>query len=149
MTTINKSINKIYPTCDYVMYFDGCSKGNPGPAGIGAVIYHHADEIWGASQYIGDKKTNNQAEYSALIFGLQRAINDNIKELLVYGDSQLVINQMNNVYKVKHPLLLELYNLAKELTKQFNYIEFKHILRIKNQRADELANVPINEMTDK
>ena len=138
--------NKIYPTCDYVMYFDGCSKGNPGHAGIGAVIYHHADELWGASQYIGDKKTNNQAEYSALIFGLQSAIDHNIKELLVYGDSQLVINQMNNVYKVKHPYLLILYNQAKELKTQFNYIEFKHVLRNKNQRADELANLGINEM---
>ena len=139
--------NKIYPTCDYVMYFDGCSKGNPGHAGIGAVIYQNADELWGASQYIGDTKTNNQAEYSALIFGLQSAIDHNIKELLVYGDSQLVINQMNNIYKVKHPYLIILYNQAKELTKQFNYIEFKHILRNKNNRADELANLGINEMT--
>jgi ribonuclease HI len=129
------------------MYFDGCSKGNPGHAGIGAVIYQNADELWGASQYIGDTKTNNQAEYSALIFGLQSAIDHNIKELLVYGDSQLVINQMNNIYKVKHPYLIILYNQAKELTKQFNYIEFKHILRNKNNRADELANLGINEMT--
>jgi ribonuclease HI len=127
------------------MYFDGCSKGNPGPAGIGAVIYQHADELWGGSQYIGDKKTNNQAEYSALIFGLQHAIDHNIKEMLVYGDSQLVINQMNNVYKVKHPFLIFLYNQARELTTQFNYIEFKHILRNKNQRADELANLAIAE----
>jgi ribonucleotide reductase alpha subunit len=123
------------------MYFDGCSKGNPGPAGIGAVIYHHADEIWGASQYIGDKKTNNQAEYSALIFGLQRAINDNIKEVLVYGDSQLVINQMNNVYKVKHPLLLELYNLAKELTKQFNYDKLHEVVKVVTYNLNRVIDV--------
>ena len=60
--------SKIYPTCEYVLNFDGCSKGNPGPAGIGAVISKSGSEEWCGCQFIG-KKTNNQSEYSALILG--------------------------------------------------------------------------------
>lgn len=138
-----KTTGKIYPTCEYILQFDGSSKGNPGPAGIGAVIYKNNDEIWGAAKYLGDYKTNNQAEYSALIYGLKQAIELGIEELLVFGDSQLVINQMNQIYKVKNIVLLELYNETYQLTKQFKYIEFIHVYRDKNTRADELSNIAL------
>jgi ribonuclease HI len=138
-----RSADKIYPSCEYILHFDGSSKGNPGPAGMGAVIYKNNDEIWGGAKYLGDYKTNNQAEYSALIYGLKQAIELGIEELLVFGDSQLVINQVNQVFKVKNPGLLELYKEAYQLTKQFKYIELIHVYRDKNTRADELSNIAL------
>ena len=136
------NVAKIFPICDYILHFDGCSKGNPGPAGIGAVLYNRGEEIWGGSKYIG-RKTNNQSEYTALLFGLQTAIDYNIKELIVYGDSQLVINQINKIYKIKNTDLMLLYEEAQNLIKQFTYIEFVHVYRDKNKRADELSNIAL------
>ena len=103
------------------MHFDGCSKGNPGPSGIGAVISKLDIEEWCGWQYIG-KKTNNQSEYSALILGLNEAISRNIKELQVYGDSLLVINQVTGQFKVKNNQLQELYKEAMTLIAKFDYI---------------------------
>jgi len=140
---INKSSPKIYPDIKFTLYFDGCSKGNPGPAGAGAVIYENDIESWGSCYYIGRKKTNNEAEYSALIFGLESAIKHNILNLSVYGDSLLVINQINKIYKVKQSNLCELYEKVIELKKHFNYIEFNHVVRKNNKRADELANLAL------
>ncbi len=134
---------KIHPTTEYVLYFDGCSKGNPGPAGIGAVIYKNGGEHWAACKYIGNKRTNNEAEYSALIFGLQYALEQDIKTLSVCGDSLLVINQVNKIYKVKHPNLAELYEQVVKLVAQFNYIDFNHVFRKENKRADQLSNLAL------
>ncbi len=123
----------------YVLFFDGCSKGNPGFAGAGAVIYKDDEEIWSKSEYLG-KQTNNYAEYYGLIMGLKWAVDNGIKQLSVNGDSMLVIKQMCGVYSVKSPNLLELYKEAVELKSQFETIEFQHIYRNENERADELAN---------
>ena len=81
--------------CEYKLNFDGCSKGNPGLSGAGAVLYKHEQEIWNESYFVGDNCTNNQAEYAGLILGLNQAISLHIKELIVEGDSLLVINQMS------------------------------------------------------
>jgi ribonuclease HI len=134
---------KIYPKCEYVLHFDGCSKGNPGPSGIGAVISKLDIEEWCGWQYIG-KKTNNQSEYSALILGLNEAISRNIKELQVYGDSLLVINQVTGQFKVNNILLKELHQEVIKLTKNFDYIAFNHVYRDKNKRADELSNLGLD-----
>ena len=135
------SDSKVYPVADFTLYFDGCSKGNPGPSGIGAVIYKNRQEYWAACRFIGTKRTNNEAEYSALIFGLESAIEHNIKNLSVCGDSLLVINQINKVYKLKHPNLCEFYEKVIELKKNFDYIDFNHVYRKDNKRADELSNL--------
>lgn len=135
---------KIYPISPYTMNFDGCSKGNPGFAGIGAVIYKNGEEIWSGSKFIG-VKTNNFSEYSALIFGLERAISMGIDHLNVLGDSLLVINQVNGVYKVKSEDLKDLYDEVINLKKQFKNIEFNHVYREKNKRADELSNIALEE----
>ena len=127
----------------FVLYFDGCSKGNPGPSGIGAVIYKNGIEHWASYKYIGDKQTNNESEYSALIFGLKEAISQNITHLSVYGDSLLVINQVNKIYKVKHPELCKLYNIVVELNQSFSHIDFTHIYRKNNKRADQLSNMAL------
>jgi ribonuclease HI len=134
---------KIFPTCEYELYFDGCSKGNPGPSGIGAVLYKNREEIWGNCQYIGDKLTNNEAEYCALIIGLEQAISLNIKFLSVYGDSLVVINQVNGIYKVKKLTLIPLFNKIMSLKSKFEFVEFIHIYRDKNSRADSLANLAL------
>ena len=136
--------SKIYPSTEFVLYFDGCSKGNPGLAGIGAVIYKQGVEYCSSCKYIGNNKTNNQAEYSALIFGLEIAIKHNIKQLSVCDDSLLVINQINKIYKVKHHMLYELYEKVVDLKKQFDYIDFNHVPRKDNKRADQLSNLALN-----
>jgi ribonuclease HI len=150
-----KLLNKTMDTIefDYKLFFDGASKGNPGLAGAGAVIYHYEKEIWNGYKFIGEKATNNEAEYSGLIIGLNKAIELNIKSLLVNGDSLLVINQMSGKYKCNSENLLPLYNTAKELSAKFKNIQFQHIYRNLNKRADELSNIAItnfqiNELTN-
>jgi ribonuclease HI len=142
------TIQQVNPTMDiidfdYKLFFDGASKGNPGLAGAGAVIYHYEKEIWHGHKFIGNKATNNEAEYSGLIIGLNKAIELNIKSLLVNGDSLLVINQMTGKYKCNSANLLPFYTMAKELSKNFDTIKFQHIYRNFNKRADELSNIAI------
>jgi ribonuclease HI len=127
------------------MNFDGCSKGNPGLSGAGAVIYCLNDEIWSGSLFVGKNATNNQSEYTGLIFGLQQAIDMNIKTLLVKGDSQLVINQMTGRYKCNSENIIELYERAKDLEKNFEKIYYLHVLRNINKRADQLSNEAIKD----
>jgi ribonuclease HI len=137
------SPNKVIPlkkTVETILYFDGCSKGNPGPAGAGAVIYKNGEEIWADKIFVGVNETNNVAEYSSLLLGLNEAHNMDIKELLVRGDSLLVIKQMKGEYKVNSESLRILYNKAKELETMFDSIEYEHIYRSNNTRADQLAN---------
>ena len=136
---------KIYTESNFIMNFDGCSKGNPGLAGAGAVIYCLDDEIWSGSLFVGKNATNNQSEYNGLIFGLQQALDMNIKTLLVRGDSQLVINQMTGKYKCNSENIFELHKKAKELEKDFEKIYYLHVLRNNNKRADELSNDAIKD----
>ena len=138
-------INKMPETMvfEYKMQFDGCSKGNPGLSGAGAVIYKDNEEIWSQSFFVGKRETNNRAEYAGLILGLQEAVNRGIKHLLVQGDSQLVINQMTGAYQCNSLNLVECYELAKDLETTFDKIEFEHVLRKFNKRADQLSNLPL------
>jgi ribonuclease HI len=144
--------------CTYTLFFDGCSKGNPGPSGIGAVIYQldeNSDlinkntnsfvELWAGSKFLSNSATNNQSEYNALIMGLTKALELNISLLDVYGDSLLVIQQTNGKYKVSNAGLLPLHQKVMELKKQFQNITFTHIPREKNVRADYLSNVGLKE----
>ena len=137
--------SKIHPESNFIMNFDGCSKGNPGLAGVGAVIYCLDDEIWSGSLFLGKNATNNQSEYTGLIFGLQQAIDMKIKTLMVKGDSQLVINQMTGKYKCNSENIIELYKKAKELENNFENIYFVHVLRHLNKRADQLSNDAIKD----
>jgi len=145
---LSQTIPKISNTNNYFLHkmnFDGCSKGNPGLAGAGAVIYNNNEEIWTGSSFVGTNSTNNEAEYTGLILGLQKALDMNIKKLFVEGDSQLVINQMTGKYKCNSPNLIPLYQSAKKLEAGFEKIEYKHVLRNLNHRADELANIAISD----
>lgn len=145
----------------HTLYFDGCSKSNPGHAGAGYVIYETNNQTSSEKAcdavYIGPKITNNVAEYSGLFFGLQKAIDLQIKIITVKGDSLLVIKQMRGEYQVKSPNLLDLHQKCKQLMQQFEHIEFVHVLRHLNQRADALSNegvekglsIPIKEHGEK
>ena len=125
---------------EYVLYFDGCSKGNPGEAGAGAVIYKNGVEIWDSSIYVGAKESNNVAEYNGMIMGMTEAITRNIKQLSIKGDSMLVIKQMTGEYKVRSANLIEWYNKSKSLEKHFDTVAYEHVYRKDNARADKLSN---------
>lgn len=129
------------PVHAHTMAFDGCSKGNPGRAGAGAVIYRNQDEIWADAKFVGTKETNNVAEYSGLIMGLHEALRRNITHLTVLGDSELIIKQMNKQYAVKSENIKAYHNMAASLAEQFTSIQFKHVYRAHNTRADELSNL--------
>lgn len=141
-TLLQKNV-KISPKLEFLLRFDGCSKGNPGLSGSGAVIYQNEKEIWSDSKFVGYKETNNYAEYMGLIMGLNKAIELNIKNLHVEGDSMLIIKQMTGKNKVNSPNLIELNKLAMKLKSNFENITFEHIYRDKNTRADELCNEAI------
>ena len=127
------------------LFFDGCSKGNPGKAGAGAVIYQNGIELYSKTLFVGNNETNNVSEYNGLIIGLELAIFNGIKELSVKGDSLLVIKQMKGEYKVKNKNLKILFERAKQLSLQFDKITFEHIYRENNQRADELSNIALKD----
>jgi ribonuclease HI len=124
----------------YCMMFDGCSKGNPGPAGAGAVIYANNKEIWSRAIFVGDRETNNLAEYTGMLLGLNEAVRLKIRELVVKGDSEVVIKQMLGKYKVKSENLLDIHEQAKDLEKHFDKIDYIHVYRHLNARADALSN---------
>lgn len=126
----------------HTLFFDGCSKGNPGRAGAGAVIYNDTGvEVFAESAFVGHAATNNEAEYTGLIMGLNEAVKRGITELHVCGDSQLVIRQMQGKYKVNSPKLIPLHECATQLVSNMSKIEFKHVYRDSNKRADALSNV--------
>jgi ribonuclease HI len=120
-----------------VLYSDGASAGNPGASGIGAVI-EMAGRTYELSEPIGIA-TNNVAEYTALIRGLEKARALGAEEITVYADSELLVRQLGGTYKVKNPNLLELYQKVIRLKGSFRKFSLRHIAREKNKRADALA----------
>lgn len=127
----------------YILRFDGASKGNPGNAGAGAVLYKNDKEIWNISRHLG-YQTNNYAECFAAILGIEEAAKRNIKTLYVEGDSMLIINQLKGKWQVKNNDLKTLYLSITQSLKSFEKITFKHIYRNYNSRADQLANEGIS-----
>lgn len=126
------------------MYTDGGARGNPGPAGAGVVILDpNGISIVKFSKYLG-VRTNNEAEYGALIVGLTLALKNDIKFLQCYLDSELVVNQLNGKYKVKNERLKSLYAKAIALLPQFSKITFVHIPRAENSEADLLVNEAVD-----
>ncbi|MFH1426408.1 MAG: ribonuclease HI family protein [Candidatus Kerfeldbacteria bacterium] len=127
------------------IYTDGGARGNPGPAGIGAVLYDTKDKVVDElSEYIG-KTTNNQAEYQALVKALTRAESLGATECDCYLDSELVVKQLNGEYKVKDPDLAPWYLKIHNLTVQIGKVSFTHIRREKNTVADALANKAMDD----
>jgi probable phosphoglycerate mutase len=124
----------------FVAHCDGGSRGNPGPAGYGAVIEDSQGRVVARlSEYLG-KQTNNFAEYSALLAVLDWAIKNAAKRLRVVSDSELMVKQMKGLYKVKNPGLIPLWEEAKRRAAKLDRFEMSHTLRGGNQEADRLAN---------
>lgn len=121
------------------MHIDGASRGNPGPAAFAFVIARPGLPPVEEAQTLGST-TNNVAEYTALVRGLEAAADLGLKRLAVFSDSELMVNQMNGAYRVKHPDLLPLYQEARELVKEFDSVAISHVRREQNKRADALCN---------
>jgi ribonuclease HI len=127
------------------LYSDGAARGNPGPAGAGAVIISPDGHIVAkVGKFLGDS-TNNVAEYMGLILGLKRAKAMGIKELEVYSDSELLVKQLAGDYAVKADHLRPLHDEAKALLGGFSFIEVRHIPREENEQADAMSNRAIDE----
>jgi ribonuclease HI len=125
--------------------FDGGARGNPGAAGFGVVI-RAADgtPIVTVGKFIGNA-TNNVAEYSGLIEGLRRAIELKLRRVEVFGDSELVVKQMNGQYKVRNAGLKPLFEQAQTLAREFEKVSFAHVRREQNAHADKLYNRAIDK----
>ena len=128
----------------YNLYADGGARGNPGPAASGFVIYNNKKIIAREGKYLGIA-TNNQAEYNAILLGLEKAQNLKITELDCFLDSELVVKQLKLEYKVKNKDLAAIFLKAWNLSKKFKRVKFHHIPREKNKEADAL----VNEILDK
>ena len=126
------------------IYCDGASRGNPGPASIGVSILFNKTEIGFLSEKIG-KTTNNVAEWISLLRALEKCKEFENKNLLIYMDSELVVKQFKGEYKTKHPDLIPLKEKVFQLKPFFESIEILHIKRELNKRADELANLALDD----
>jgi len=126
-----------------IIHADGASRGNPGPAAIGATIEDEAGQrLASISQRIG-RATNNQAEYRALIVVLKEAIKLGTSEADIYLDSELVVRQVNGKYRVKNTALKPLYQEVKRLQGLLRGSVVSHIPRQQNTEADTLANAAL------
>jgi ribonuclease HI len=127
------------------LFTDGAARGNPGPAGAGAVILSPAGHIVAKlGKFLGES-TNNVAEYTGLILGLKRAKAMGIKELDVFSDSELLVKQLAGDYAVKAEHLKPLHDEAKALLSAFADVHLAHIPREQNAAADEMSNRAIDE----
>jgi ribonuclease HI len=126
------------------LYTDGGSRGNPGPAGIGArLLTASGDVVEELADFIGTA-TNNVAEYQALLAGLDLALDRGVERLDVFMDSELVVRQVNGQYKVKDAGLKPLHAQACLLLSRFHEVDVKHVRREQNAEADRLVNEAID-----
>jgi ribonuclease HI len=125
-------------------YIDGAAKGNPGPGGIGVVVCRDGRAVKNISYYIGEV-TNNVAEYTALIYGLQEALIQKAKSVKVYTDSELLFKQLKGVYKVKDGCLRVLNTQVQHLLSGISDFDIMHIPRESNKGADALANQAVKQ----
>ena len=134
-----------------IIYTDGGSRGNPGPAAVGVVFCNEKGEAFKKySEYLGDNFTNNEAEYQAVIFALKKikalfgkklAV---LTEIELRSDSELLIKQLEGEYKILEPKIVSLFITVWNLRIDFKKIKFKRISRAKNREADRLVNEALN-----
>jgi ribonuclease HI len=129
----------------FILYSDGGSRGNPGPSACGFIIENMDGEtIFEGGEYLG-VTTNNQAEYHGLRMALEKALELGAEEIEFRGDSQLVVNQLNGVYKVKNKDLWPIYERIRELRKKFKRATFNYVPRELNTHADAMVNKILDE----
>jgi len=123
-----------------IIYTDGAARGNPGPAAIGVVLKDTAgNAIATISQRLAPT-TNNQAEYLAIIGGLEKAVSLGCRHVSVKSDSELIVNQINGQFKIKNTAIRPLYQQVVQLTGKLESFAISYIPREQNRQADELAN---------
>lgn len=133
------------PRLDAIIAVDGASKGNPGPAGAGVVVMAPEGDIL---QEIGvpiPHATNNVAEYTGLLRGLEAARELGLRRIEVRTDSELMVRQLSGEYRVKNPGLRRLYAQVVQLIDRFESCRVRHVSREKNVRADQLASAAARE----
>lgn len=130
--------------CKLFLNVDGASRGNPGPAAIGVTVKDENNRLLASiSETIGNT-TNNQAEYRALIAGLEKAINLGAKEVVVNSDSELLVKQLQGHYRVKNAELKSLYSEVVKLAYSLARFRIAAIPRELNREADKLANMALD-----
>ncbi len=122
-----------------ILQTDGGSRGNPGPSGIGFSLYDDEHILADGGAFIG-QETNNIAEYKAMIWGLQNALALQIKNLDIRADSELMIQQVKGVYRVKNAGIKPLYEMVMTLLGKFDSFDIQHVFREANKDADRLVN---------
>ncbi|HMQ10198.1 MAG TPA: ribonuclease HI family protein [Oligoflexia bacterium] len=133
---------KSSPIC--IAYIDGASRGNPGEASVGvSLCAKDGQELATVAKYIG-QATNNVAEYTSLLEALDLAKAQMCKNVKIYADSQLMVRQIQGIYKVKNPELKKLWQQAMDKIQLFDSFEIEHVRREYNKRADELANIALD-----
>ena len=122
------------------LFTDGGARGNPGPAAYGFVLESDDGSVLAAEGAAIGVSTNNVAEYSALIAGLEKAIELSLADVEVVSDSELMVKQMRGEYKVKNPALRPLSVRASELARRLGNVSYRHVRREHNEMADRLVN---------
>lgn len=130
-----------------IIYTDGGSRGNPGPAAIGVVFYNEKNQVIKEySEFLGDNLTNNEAEYKAVIFALKKFKQVFGKKIAqasdveLRSDSELLVKQINGEYKISDPKIQQLFLILWNLKLDFKKVKFKLVAREKNKEADRLVN---------
>lgn len=123
---------------------DGAARGNPGPAGAGAVLATTDGRVVAEVARGLGEATNNVAEYTAAILGLERAAELGADEVTLRSDSQLLVNQLTGRYRVRTAHLVPLHRRALELARGFRRVRFEHVPRERNVEADRLANAGVD-----
>lgn len=139
----------------WTLYFDGCSKGNPGRAGAGAVLRDEAGLLWSRSRFVGARSTCNEAEYWGVRMGLQEVLRrveeaggQPPEKVVVRGDSMLVIRQLEGSWQVRSPALAPLYAEAYAIVEKLRLelgidVLLEHIPRAENAEADAVCNAGV------
>ena len=145
---MQRSLFETGGTVHAIANVDGGSRGNPGPAGYGVRIVLDDGAIVDLKDTLGIA-TNNVAEYNGLLAALRWAVDHGVRALQVRADSELMVKQMNGVYRVKNPGLQPLYEEARALARQIGRVTFEHVRRELNKDADRLANEAMDEAVDR
>lgn len=131
---------EVNPDKKYKLFTDGGSRGNPGKAACAWVVYDGDQEVLHGSKYLG-MTTNNDAEYQGLIEGLESCIRIGIKNLECYSDSELMVKQVNGIYKVRDANIRVRFDQIESQIKKIDSFSISHVLRSLNKRADKLVNI--------
>jgi ribonuclease HI len=129
---------------ELTIYTDGASRNNPGESGAGVYILRDGEPFEQIARYLGTT-TNNVAEYTAAIIGLEHAVKVGARRVSLFADSELLVKQINGQYKVKNEGLKPLHAKARELIARIGSVAVQYIPREQNKEADALANKAIDE----